>query len=390
MICSNCRHVNPQGSLFCQKCKTPLAAAPVPPAQNDNPFGDFLPTWLSPAPGQPAAVKQTDPLPNVASVAPAPARPTGQTGPLSSIPMEALLKDTTGPALNNSARPAAVEESVNPRPASASNQPAFPNNWASSAPEPAFGLPVPTFQEPPLWFKPPTPPAWQEVASEAHRETPATNGFGHRPTLVGPETREPEPAGGDEPEYGIERGFYYYTDDLGEVNLHALAGFGPRFVGALVDALVTAILGVIFLYIVLLIIVNPSNFLRSATGIYLAGAILPTLFGFLYHTILVGLTSQTLGHRLMGIKVIKRGGRAVGMVSGIVRALYGLVPGLFITLVGLTVTQTTDSDTLMIIAIYLLIYGIAALGLAWALVDKDHQGIHDKLADTYVVSAHRS
>lgn len=376
MICSKCRHVNPADSLICQQCKSPLTTAPVIDSANDSPFGDFLPTWFNAAPAQPAAPRQTGPLPG-----PAPARPgTGPlpaTGPLDPISIDALLKKAAPPAWSAPAPGVVQATPVAPKP---------DDKVTSLVADPTYGLPVPDFAEPPLWHKLPAAPAWAEVSTSTRRETPSAS----RAAGTGPDTRQHEQAADHGPEYGVERGFYFFTDDVGEINLHALAGLWPRLVGAVADAIITAILGVIFFYAISMIIVN-RNLFSSITGIYLAGIILPTLTGFLYHTLLVGMGGQTLGHRWQGIKVIRRGGRAVGIVSGTVRALYGIVPSILVSLVGyFALPQTTIAGALVIVGIDLLIYALAAFGLVWCLFDRHHQGLHDKLADTYVVSANRS
>jgi uncharacterized RDD family membrane protein YckC len=265
-----------------------------------------------------------------------------------------------------------------------------PNSYPTSAPDPTAGLPVPAFQEPPLWFKPPADPVWKEVKHDPNRVNPSGSVFGlenspGRPTLSGPQTPEPGPVVQDEPSYGVERGFYYYTDEFGEVILHKLAGFGRRLAGAVIDAVITEILAIIVLYIIIISFFATSFSLEGFQNLILALAILPTFLSFFYHTFLVGLTNQTLGHRIMGLKVVKRRVRAVGLLSGIIRALYGTIPALVSAVVTLTFPAKTAGNNYLIAGINLAIYGLFALGMAWALVDKAHQGLHDKLADTYVV-----
>jgi uncharacterized RDD family membrane protein YckC len=262
--------------------------------------------------------------------------------------------------------------------------------------DPIEGLPVPTYQMPPLWYNQAVENPWQEIrAAEQPRAVPSnsiTNGY--NASLAGPETRltaevEPEPAA---PTFGIDRGFYFFTDAGGSIVLHALAGFGRRLAGAIVDSIISAILGIIFFYTVVLLFLNldSGDYAQSILGITLAVIILPVLFGFLYHTILVGLTGQTLGDRLVKIKVIRRGGRAVGLVSGVVRALYGLAPALIAAIITLVFPPATRNEVSPGTLIGAAISALTGLGMAWALFDKGRQGLHDKLADTYVVSVKES
>ena len=379
MICSNCRHANPQGSVFCEACKTPLLAAASLPAQNDSPFGDFLPAWLSPTPKQPVMPRPTVPLPEAAPADPA-HPPTGKTGQLNSVLIDSLLKNAPAPAWNSPPIPAPAQNNNAAPPVQAVTRP-------GPAADPTASLPLPTFQEPPLWYKPPVEPAWQEVKSRPSPDMPSASSQSFKSKLSGPETRETEPVVETGPDYGVERGFYFFTDHLGEVNLYALAGFGRRFGGALIDAVLTAVLGTLFFFIVASRILHENV---TPQNIALTWIALTTVFSFLYHTILVGMTSQTLGHRLLGIKVLRRGGRAVGIISGTIRTLYGTIPSLIITIISLFVSPKTTTDNYILGGINLLIYGLVAFGMAWALFDPHHQGIHDKLADTYVVSATRS
>jgi uncharacterized RDD family membrane protein YckC len=174
--------------------------------------------------------------------------------------------------------------------------------------------------------------------------------------------------------------------------LHALAGFGRRLAGAVIDSIVSSILGIIFFYAVVSLFLNldTDDYAQSILGITLALIILPVLFGFLYHTILVGLTGQTLGDRLLKIKVIRRGGRAVGLVSGVVRALYGLAPALIAAIITLVYPAGPRNSVSPGTLIGAAISALTALGMAWAFFDKGRQGLHDKLADTYVVSVKES
>jgi uncharacterized RDD family membrane protein YckC len=87
----------------------------------------------------------------------------------------------------------------------------------------------------------------------------------------------------------------------------------------------------------------------GAAGLFLG-------IGALYHIYLGGITGQTLGKRLMGLRVIGLRGTAPGALGGILR---------FLTLI------------LSVIP--------AGLGWLWCLFDRERRALHDHLAGTYVI-----
>ncbi len=76
----------------------------------------------------------------------------------------------------------------------------------------------------------------------------------------------------------------------------------------------------------------------------------------LYQLYFGGISGQTLGMRLMGIRLISYRGGAPGPARGLVR------------LVALTISLAP-----------------AGLGWLWALFDREHRALHDHLAGTYVI-----
>jgi len=76
----------------------------------------------------------------------------------------------------------------------------------------------------------------------------------------------------------------------------------------------------------------------------------------LYQLYFAGMAGQTLGMRLMGIRLICRRGRPPGPARGLLR-LVALIPSV----------------------------GPAGLGWLWALFDREHRALHDHLAGTYVI-----
>jgi len=150
------------------------------------------------------------------------------------------------------------------------------------------------------------------------------------------------------------------------------AGFPRRLMAALIDAVivlvvsagVTAgaalILGVPLPHpkelgpdLLLAGILDRNPMALGAAGLFLG-------IGALYHIYLDGITGQTIGKRLMHLRVIGARGTAPGALGGIVR---------FVTLV-LSVTP-------------------AGLGWLWCLFDRERRALHDHLAGTYVIVEER-
>ena len=120
------------------------------------------------------------------------------------------------------------------------------------------------------------------------------------------------------------------------------AGFGQRFLAALIDGLLLGVESAIFLLA------------RNLTLFYLVSSLL----GFLYFGYLEGSPSgQMIGKRAMGIRVIdfRTGGR-IGFGRGLIR------------MIGRYVSQA-----------------VCLLGYLWMLWDREKQTWHDKIADSVVV-----
>jgi uncharacterized RDD family membrane protein YckC len=138
------------------------------------------------------------------------------------------------------------------------------------------------------------------------------------------------------------------SDDLSDVWTRAI-GYG-------VDAVLLGAAGVILgLYALCLTPVWRLTQLPLYAGVSFA-----VLLGF-YCTILVGASSRTIGHSLLGLTVIRSDGGRVSYERAFVRW------------VG-----------------YLLCTATVFLGFAVSLWDQNRQGLHDKLADTVVIGPRAS
>jgi uncharacterized RDD family membrane protein YckC len=117
-------------------------------------------------------------------------------------------------------------------------------------------------------------------------------------------------------------------------------GFGPRLGAQIIDAIIYA-----FLVLVMVAI-------GSAAPLILIAFVPVTIYGVYRH-----LKCQTLGRRVLGIMVVDDSGKAVGFWRGALREIVG--------------------KFLSGIALY--------VGYVWIAFDRNKQGWHDKIAETYVI-----
>lgn len=123
-------------------------------------------------------------------------------------------------------------------------------------------------------------------------------------------------------------------------------GFWIRFGAAIIDAVVISLISFAFLYIVIL----------RLYGIGL-GSVFWIFLPWLYYWLFTGLKGQTPGKMAVGIRVIKADGS---------------IPGL-----GIAALREIPGKILSTVAIY--------LGFLWIIWDRQKQGWHDKIANTYVL-----
>jgi uncharacterized RDD family membrane protein YckC len=147
-----------------------------------------------------------------------------------------------------------------------------------------------------------------------------------------------------------------------------VTGFGRRAGAAAIDlALLVGVTATVTLLAALLLRI-PMPSLREIGPDLLVAGILdrnPMAVGAvglfagmtgLYQLYFAGISGQTLGMHLMGIRLISQRGTAPGAARGMVRLL-ALAPSVI----------------------------PAALGWIWALFDREHRALHDHLAGTYLI-----
>jgi uncharacterized RDD family membrane protein YckC len=137
-----------------------------------------------------------------------------------------------------------------------------------------------------------------------------------------------------------------------------LAGLGQRLIALIIDGIILGIIG----FIVNLLPgmtttqVIGEQTITTSTGL---GSIITFIIGIAYYAILFNMwNGQTVGKKLLGIRVVKVDGSPVTAVTAIIRYI-GYAINTFILM----------------------------LGWILAIFDSKHQGVHDKLAGTIVVKA---
>jgi uncharacterized RDD family membrane protein YckC len=235
---------------------------------------------------------------------------------------------------------------------------------------------------------------------------------------------------GNGPEKGVYRGCYYFTGAEGETVIMRLSNLPVRFFGAVIDYIICILLTIGF-YIFLSIAIGVSSiFIRdssfggsttryssSSSGSSFFDLVLSNLLSiiiygtipFLYHVSSLLFSGRTVGHRTFGIKVIREGGNPVSLISAVLRAIWGIgygfllfiIAGLLVDLVfPILMGQTRNArngtefarmllDSMLLLFVFVMVIYVVGymLVLMVMLLDKGRQGMHDKMAGTYVVDA---
>lgn len=120
----------------------------------------------------------------------------------------------------------------------------------------------------------------------------------------------------------------------------------------------------------------PSRAFALLIDSALFGLVSAVLFAFVRNPGVEGLLSTALAAGLQWYFLTKHNGQTPGKVL------------LDIRVVKVDGSPLTDSDALTRYLGYLLNTALLGIGWLWAFFDQNHQGLHDKLANTYVVKAH--
>lgn len=133
------------------------------------------------------------------------------------------------------------------------------------------------------------------------------------------------------------------------------AGFWMRFWAFLIDQIVLFSLNGILVYPIL----RAQGWMENTLGVFTIVGITTALLGYLYFTVMTKVFSRTLGKQLFGLRVIDTSGRPLTWQTAIFREVIGRY-------------------------IHHVFFPFQALYLVVAFSDKKN-GIHDRIADTYVV-----
>ncbi|MGZ3439363.1 MAG: RDD family protein [Polyangia bacterium] len=149
-----------------------------------------------------------------------------------------------------------------------------------------------------------------------------------------------------------------------------VAGFWRRLAAAIVDVMVLGSVYAILSTLVAVVLRHPLPRFSQLGPDYVvdmavnggvlaeAGVAMLVILGFLYFFLFTALRGQTLGKHLMRVKVIDAFGERPSIARSLLRT-----------------------------AAYLPSLLLLALGFLWIGFDREKRGLHDWLADTYVVKA---
>lgn len=151
----------------------------------------------------------------------------------------------------------------------------------------------------------------------------------------------------------------YQMKPKSDLGGYALAGFGERFLAALIDSIVLIVIGFIIGTLYDAIVPEPRTIAeleRQLSTVNFLGLLVSTLY---YIYFLTNRDGQTPGKAAVGIRIVKLNGARLTAWDAILRNVIGYAISSFFLLIG----------------------------YFWILVDSQRQGWHDKLARTIVVKA---
>jgi len=270
---------------------------------------------------------------------------------------------------------------------------------AIETPPPAeVPAPPPPFTPPNYGTSPPNNNPWQAFG-QSGQQPPYNNnpwpGFGQRgqsPYGMPPNFGSPYPprvpvAPNGTPYMVIENPtrFYGYNNKEGKQVYAALANVTVRFAGAAIDTFLMT-LPLLFLAPLVYSLLVPGQvaltdqFPVDNPDVLAASNILGLIFGlyyFLYTVFMTARFGQTLGHRIMGIKVMKLDGSSPDLKTAFVRNLFGF---------SWTVSSLLGTTGITAFAFLgLILEFMVLIGFTAAIGNPRKQGWHDKLAETIVV-----
>ncbi len=254
------------------------------------------------------------------------------------------------------------------------NQPYDPNNPYGSQPEQGqgYGQPQQPYGQPQQPYGQPQQPYGQPQQPYGQPQQP----YGQPQQPYGQ-----QPYGQPQQPYGQPpMGYAVPANAAG-----SLASIGQRFLAVLVDAVIFIVVGVVVGLIF-------GATAMAGVGAFGAGALARTTIGasvvlallaFGYYAYFYSTTGQTIGKRVVGIRVIRRDNQPLDWNTGIRRTLVIQISNI----VGLLLALLFGSASAAGSSLGSLVSLFSLVDYLWAFWDAEKQTLHDKFANTVVVNA---
>lgn len=232
--------------------------------------------------------------------------------------------------------------------------------------------------------QPPQQPYGQQPPpQQPYGQQPPQQPYGQQP--FGQPQQPQQPYGQMPPVYGGQPG-YNVPNAAG-----AYATVGKRFLALLIDGLilgvVAAVLGLIFGNGFNITFGNVGGRIAISKGPYLLFSLLTFIIQYGYYIYFHGTTGQTIGKRVMNIRVVRTNQQPMDFIAAAKRV--GIQGGIalinLLLLLVFDINSVSSLNTLSSITSLLGLVGLA--DYLWPLWDARKQALHDKLADTVVVNA---
>jgi len=228
---------------------------------------------------------------------------------------------------------------------------------------------------------PAQPPGWQ--AGSTPQMPPYPYGYPFRVPLA--------PNGKPYPVANNPDAFYAYKDKESRQIYAPLASIRQRFGAALLDTIIMNVFNSLLAGFILLLLLSPAEFKGLGNALQSGDfaesqkyypnwlALLTGTNYLIYCTLFIWLAKgQTLGKKLLHIKIIKLTGTKPNFKDALLRSSFG-----FSMILGSYIAPFAAPLSLLYVGLSFMVI----FGFTYAFRDKLHQGWHDKLAETVVVSS---
>ena len=180
---------------------------------------------------------------------------------------------------------------------------------------------------------------------------------------------------------------------------HPPASFGHRLIAFLFETVILFVILIVVCSMVIPIIASLLGDKYRATFADSFDSFLSLLFIVLLCTavivlviwggLLEGIRGRTPGKTVAGLKVISADDhdQTIGFMKGIAREIIRCIPIILYCLYAITSIENSDqSYAVFFLVLFLLSVVVFVLDHLWPLWDKDRQTLHDKIANSHVIS----